>query len=153
MRMCLFWKGLIQGNTGFSVKAITGLNKEKDQKCTLCSMYSEHANNNSTLQNTQGGRSLWNQQNCSKAYTFPGFHTADSNLNSCYVFRTWCLIVTIVVPRCLPAALVAKDPSRNWLRVRKKCCNSLGAHLKPSFSLSFLGFLSFWKGVPISLLF
>ena len=90
----------------------------------------------------------------SKAYTFPSFHTADSDLNSCYVFRTWCLIlVTIVVTGCLPGALVAKDPSRNWLRVRKKCCNSLDIHLKNTFSWSFLGFLSFWKGFLISLLF
>lgn len=90
----------------------------------------------------------------SKAYTFPSFHTADSDLNSCYIFRTWCLIlVTIVVAGCLARALVAKDPSRNWLRVRKKCHDSLDAHLKITSSWNLLGFLSFWKGFLIFLLF
>lgn len=34
----------------------------------------------------------------SKVYTFPSFHTADRDLNSCYIFKIWCLIlITIVV--------------------------------------------------------
>lgn len=49
----------------------------------------------------------------SMTYTFPSFHTADSDLNSCYVFRTWCLILVIIfVTTCLAGALVAIDPSR-----------------------------------------
>lgn len=90
----------------------------------------------------------------SKVYPFPSFYTADSDLNSCYIFRTWCLIlVTIVVTGCLPGALVAKGPSRNWLRVSKKCRNSLDVHLKTTSSWNLLGFLSFWKGFLISFLF
>lgn len=90
----------------------------------------------------------------SKVYTFPSFHTADSDLNCCYIFRTWCLIlVTIVVTGCLPGALVAKDPSRNRLTLRKKCHNSLEVYLKATSSWSFLVFPSFWKGFLMSLLF
>lgn len=76
-------------------------------------------------------------------YTFPSFHTADSDLNSCYVFRTWYLIlVGISVTGCLAGAWVAKDPSR---RVRKKCHNSVDALLKTTFSWSFFGFCLFGK--------
>lgn len=87
-------------HTFFFVKITTNLNKEGEglKSHLLCSMCSKHADENRTLQNTQGGNHHEISRIASKAYTFPSFHTADSDLNSCYIFRIWCLIlITIVV--------------------------------------------------------
>lgn len=107
-----------------------------------CSIHSRHALTIIVHPKTHKGENHHEiSRIASQLYTFPNFHTADSDLNCCYIFRTWCLIlVTIVVTGCLPGALGAKDPSRNWLRVRKMCHNSLDVHLKTTSSWSFLGF-------------
>lgn len=49
--------------------------------------------------------------------------------------------------QCLPGALIAKDPSRNWLTVRKKHHNSLNVDLIPTSLWNLLGFVSFLEKI------
>lgn len=102
---------------GVSIKIITNLREEKNQNCTCCVPNITSMLTTAIIHSKTHKHKRENHHEISRIasmeYTFPGFHTADSDLNSCYVFRTWCLIlVTIFVTRRLAEALVAKDPSK-----------------------------------------
>lgn len=115
IRLCLSWKDLIWSLVrDFSVKIITNLRKEKDQNCTFCVPYITSMVTTAIIHSKTHKRENHHEISriASMAYTFPSFHTADSDLNSHYTFRTLCLIlVTIFVTRCLAGGLVAKDAS------------------------------------------
>lgn len=99
----------------FSIKIITNLREEENQNCTCCVPYITSMLTTAIIHFKIHKRENRHEISriASMEYTFPGFHTADNDLNSCYVFRTWCLIlVTVFVTRCLAEALVAKDPSK-----------------------------------------